>query len=125
MGRAPKAKQTVGAYQRTQKINGTWLADLIIFSVPNESKKGQVKPDKKGSEGFANNNFHFVLNILDEHSRFCVCLQPLRRKKAAVVAEHLLDAIANYGEPNELFTDQGPEFKGEVIDVCEARGMPT
>jgi transposase InsO family protein len=63
-----------------------------------------------------------VVTGIDDHSRFCVCAQLTPRATARPVCEALLGAIARYGAPDEVLTDNGKVFtarfglgRGEVL----------
>jgi transposase InsO family protein len=51
-----------------------------------------------------------VVTGLDDHSRFCVCAQLTPRATARPVCEALLAAVARYGAPEQLLTDNGKVF---------------
>ncbi len=63
-----------------------------------------------------------VVTGIDDHSRFCVCAQLTPRATARPVCEALLGAVARYGAPDEVLTDNGKVFtarfgrgSGEVL----------
>jgi len=51
-----------------------------------------------------------VVTGIDDHSRFCVCAHLTPRATARPVCEALLAAIARYGAPDEVLTDNGRVF---------------
>jgi transposase InsO family protein len=51
-----------------------------------------------------------VVTGLDDHSRLCVCAYLTPRASAHPVCEALLGAIARYGAPEQLLTDNGKVF---------------
>ena len=51
-----------------------------------------------------------MLNLIDEHSRECLAIQPERRWSSAKVIETLADVMVMRGVPEHLRSDNGPEF---------------
>jgi putative transposase len=51
-----------------------------------------------------------MLTILDEHTRQCLCIWPAWSIRALDVIEQLGQAMARYGTPEHLRSDNGPEF---------------
>jgi transposase InsO family protein len=51
-----------------------------------------------------------VVTGLDDHSRFCVCAQLTPRATARPVCEAFLAALARYGAPEQVLTDNGKVF---------------
>jgi transposase InsO family protein len=47
------------------------------------------------------------LTVLDDHSRFCVCLAACRDELATTVQRHLLAAFERYGLPERILMDNG------------------
>lgn len=56
-----------------------------------------------------------ILTILDEFSRFTVCLHAARSLTAANVIRQLDVAMADYGKPSFIRSDNGPEFIAKAI----------
>ena len=70
----------------------------------------------------------YILVVIDNFSRFMMT-RPMVNKSAAITARHLestLDEIKrdfNKGkETTKIITDDGSEFKGEVIALLKERG---
>lgn len=51
-----------------------------------------------------------VLTGIDDHSRFMVCAGVMARATARQVCGHFADALARYGVPEEILTDNGKVF---------------
>lgn len=51
-----------------------------------------------------------LLTVVDEYTRQCICLEVRRHMKGADVAEVLMEAMAHYGVPGHIRSDNGPEF---------------
>ena len=66
-----------------------------------------------------------ILTILDEFSRLNVCLHVDRSITAEQVIEKLNMAMADYGKPSFIRSDNGPEFIASAIEAhlarCEVR----
>lgn len=52
----------------------------------------------------------YLVGILDDYSRFVVAAGLMRRKDPAANANLVAEAIAEYGKPRDLMTDNGTEF---------------
>ena len=53
-----------------------------------------------------------VVTGIDDHSRFCVAAGLVRRATSKAVCEVLVAAVARYGVPDEILTDNGKCFTG-------------
>ncbi len=52
----------------------------------------------------------YPLDILDDHSRFCLCCEP--KDTLSGVKEHFVRILQEYGMPDALLTDNGAQFAG-------------
>ncbi len=50
------------------------------------------------------------LDILDDHSRFCLCLQACSNERKATVQECLIQVFRQYGLPLSMLMDNGPPW---------------
>jgi len=50
------------------------------------------------------------LTVLDDHSRFCICLAACPDEQGATVRSHLTAAFQRYGLPERMLTDNGPPW---------------
>ncbi|WP_409428439.1 IS481 family transposase [Mycobacterium sp. SMC-11] len=73
-----------------------------------------------------------ALTGIDDHSRMCVCARLMVRERTGAVCEALRDALATYGAPEQILTDNGKVFTGrfnhppvEVLfdAICRERGI--
>ncbi|CAJ1501970.1 MULTISPECIES: IS481 family transposase [Mycobacteriaceae] len=73
-----------------------------------------------------------ALTGIDDHSRMCVCARLMVRERTGAVCEGLRDALATYGAPEQILTDNGKVFTGrfnhppvEVLfdAICRERGI--
>ena len=53
-----------------------------------------------------------LISGIDDHSRFCVIATVVRRATARAVCRAFLAAVAIYGVPEEVLTDNGKQFTG-------------
>ncbi len=92
------------------RANQLWQTDLFTFVLKRENRR-----------------VHMVA-FLDDHSRFVVGYGIHASASGALVRESLLAAIANFGLPQEVLTDNGPQYvtwrgKSEFARTLEQRGI--
>ena len=64
-------------------------------------------------------NYLYVLDIIDHFSKFCNSYL-LNTKEKYEIFTHIKDFIENYGKPNYLVTDNGTEFKNNLLsEYCK------
>jgi transposase InsO family protein len=102
---APKAKR----FERT-KPNDLWQTDLFTFLLKRQRRR-----------------LHLVA-YLDDFSRFVVGFGLHASASGALVRETLEAAIANFGAPRELLTDNGAQYhtwrgKSAFRKLCDRRGI--
>lgn len=56
-----------------------------------------------------------IVTGIDDHSRFCVIAKVVRRATLRPVCRAFVDAMATYGIPDEVLTDNGLVFTGRFI----------
>jgi transposase InsO family protein len=56
-----------------------------------------------------------IVTGIDDHSRYCVIATAVRRATARPVCRAFVDAMAVYGVPEEVLTDNGTVFTGRFI----------
>jgi len=56
-----------------------------------------------------------MLNVIDEFSRKCLALVPLRRFRSPDVIDVLADLFIEYGAPDHIRSDNGPEFVAHAV----------
>jgi transposase InsO family protein len=73
-----------------------------------------------------------ALTGIDDHSRMCVCARLMARERTRAVCEGLRSALAAYGVPEQILTDNGKVFTGRfnhpVVEVlfdriCRENGI--
>jgi transposase InsO family protein len=73
-----------------------------------------------------------VLTGIDDHSRMCVCATVMARERTRAVCDGLRAALATYGVPGQILTDNGKVFTGrfnhppvEVLfdAICREHGI--
>ena len=67
--------------------------------------------DFKGEFRMADNNYCYPLDIIDDHSRYAIKVEP-RLSTANVVIPVFTDAFREFGLPNSILTDNGAQFAG-------------
>ena len=90
--------------------NQLWQTDLFTFVLKRENRR-----------------VHLVA-FLDDHSRFIVGFGLHATASGALVRETMLAAVANFGAPEEVLTDNGTQYvtwrgKSEFTKVLEQRGI--
>lgn len=90
--------------------NQLWQTDLFTFVLKRENRR-----------------VHLV-GFLDDHSRFLVGYGLHATASGALVRETLLAAVANFGAPQEVLTDNGTQYvtwrgKSEFTKMLEQRGI--
>lgn len=62
-----------------------------------------------------------ALTGIDDHSWMCVCARLMARERTRAVCEGLRSALATYGAPEQILTDNGKVFTGRfhhpVVEV--------
>ncbi|HSS23049.1 MAG TPA: DDE-type integrase/transposase/recombinase [Mycobacterium sp.] len=62
-----------------------------------------------------------IVTGIDDHSRFCVCAAVVERATSRAVCLAFAQALARFGVPEEVLTDNGKQFtdrfggRGEVL----------
>ena len=64
-----------------------------------------------------------IVTGIDDHSRFCVIAKAVLRATARPVCQAFLDAMAVYGVPQEVLSDNGTVFTGRFIKPRPAEVM--
>jgi transposase InsO family protein len=90
--------------------NQLWQSDLFTFLLKRDNRRV------------------YLIAYLDDHSRFVVGYGLYASCSGALVREVFEAAIANFGAPEEVLTDQGPQYhtwrgKSEFHRLCEKRGI--
>lgn len=64
----------------------------------------------------------YVLVLLDVFSRY-LWLKPLKQKKPVEVVKHLESVFTEFGFPMVFQTDNGSEFRGELVNYCKENNI--
>ena len=56
-----------------------------------------------------------ALTGIDDHSRLCVCARLMARERTRAVCDGLRDALARFGAPEQVLTDNGKVFTGRFF----------
>jgi len=92
------------------KPNQLWQSDLFTFLLKREGRR------------------LYLIGFLDDHSRYMVGYGLYASSSGALVREVFEAAIANCGAPEEVLTDQGPQYHtwrgtSEFARLCAKRGI--
>ncbi len=92
------------------KPNQMWQTDLFTFMLKRQNRRV------------------YLVAFLDDHSRFIVSFGLTASANTAFVIEVLESAIASYGPPEEVLTDNGPQYitwrgKSRFTRHLEGRGV--
>ena len=87
-------EETVGAYRRFEheRPNGLWQMDF------------------KGHFLLGNRERCHPLTVLDDHSRYALCLKACRDERTATVEDQLTAVFRRYGLPERMLMDNGPPW---------------
>ena len=73
-----------------------------------------------------------ALTGIDDHSRMCVCARLMARERTRAVCDGLRGALARYGAPEQILTDNGKVFTGRFCQppvevlfdaICREHGI--
>jgi transposase InsO family protein len=92
------------------RVNELWQTDLFTFLLKREPRRV------------------YLVGFMDDHSRYMVGYGLYASSSGAVVREVFEEAIANYGAPVEVLTDNGTQYhtwrgKSRFRELCERRGI--
>ena len=92
-------ENTVGAYQRFEKErpNQLWQMDF------------------KGHFSLGNQERCHPLTVLDDHSRYALCLQACRNERGSTVQQQLTATFRRYGLPERMLMDNGPPWGNDLL----------
>jgi len=90
--------------------NQLWQSDLFTFLLKREGRR------------------LYLVGFMDDHSRYIVGYGLYASSSGGLVREVFEAAIANYGAPEEVLTDQGPQYHtwrgtSEFARLCARRGI--
>ena len=84
----------------------------------------KVSIDIIGTHPRSRTGCEYILTVMDHFTK-CAEAFPIRDHKAHTVAKVLLDRLCSrFGMPEELLSDQGPEFESELVaEWCKVLGV--
>jgi len=112
-GLTPPAPSTIHAIlQRHSRIAkpGHGPKPYIRFEHPYPNAVWQM--DFKGHYRLANQVACHPLTIVDDHSRYAICLKAGDNERRTTVQEHLRTTFTRYGLPEAMLVDNGPPWGG-------------
>jgi transposase InsO family protein len=83
------------------------------FEHPNPNDLWQM--DFKGHFALADQKRCHPLTVLDDHSRFVVCLKACENQKTATVQQHLSNVFRQYGLPLRMTMDNGSPWGSDAM----------
>jgi len=83
-------------------------AEFLRFEAPAPNHRWQI--DFKGHFGLTDGNRCHPLGILDDHSRYNLCLKACLDQKTVTVKAHLEETFRLYGLPHSILADNGPPW---------------
>jgi transposase InsO family protein len=112
-GIAPPAASTIHAIlQRYERIKpqGRPAKATGRFEYPVPNQMWQM--DFKGRTRIVGGSYVHPLTVLDDHSRYSVCLAACEDEKTQTVKGHLTQAFERYGLPDAFLVDNGSPWGG-------------
>lgn len=105
----PHPEKKVQRFERARP-NQMWQTDLFTFVLKRQNRR------------------LYLVGFLDDHSRFMVGYGLHASASSALVLEVLRAGIANYGPPEEILTDNGPQYvtwrgKSQFSKELEQQGI--
>ena len=90
----------------------------------NETPWSKVSIDISGTHPRSRTGSEYILTVMDHFTKWAEAF-PIRDHNAHTVAKVLLDRLfSRFGMPEELLSDQGPEFESELVaEWCKALGV--
>ena len=94
----PQPHSVAGSYQRFEheRPNQLWQMDF------------------KGHFALGNGERCHALTVLDDHSRYSLCLQACRNEQTGTVKEHLTATFRRYGLPERMLMDNGSPWGNDL-----------
>ncbi|HKP69773.1 MAG TPA: IS481 family transposase [Pyrinomonadaceae bacterium] len=116
-GHGPLAKSTVHSillrYQRVTNVPEKTGRTSQRFEHERPNQLWQM--DFKGHFRLGNHERCHPLTVLDDHSRYSLCLQACRNEQTATVKEQLTAAFRRYGLPERMLMDNGPPWGNDIL----------
>jgi transposase InsO family protein len=107
-GTPPPALSTIHAILRRHgRIAATGGCPGAFQRFEKEAPNLLWQMDFKGRVAMANGASCHPLTVVDDHSRYALCLQACRNEQCSTVQSHLSIAFRRYGLPDAFFVDNG------------------
>ena len=106
--------------KRQPKRRRLWLGDGSCIRL-RPQHRGHVWSYDFVEDQTRNGRKFRMLNIIDEFSRECLAMVPLRRFRSNDVIDVLADLFIEHGPPEHIRSDNGPEFVAHAVREWLAR----
>lgn len=93
----------------------SWKYKRFEYDYPNEL----WQMDFKGEFKMLNKKYCFPLTILDDHSRFNICLMACENQQRVTVQQSLTYVFKEYGLPNKILTDNGGPWGTAGVETIQ------
>jgi transposase InsO family protein len=100
--------------KRQPKRRRLWLGDGSCIRL-RPRHRGHVWSYDFVEDQTHNGRKYRMLNIIDEFSRECLAMVPLRRFRSDDVIDVLADLFIEHGPPEHIRSDKGPEFVASAV----------
>ncbi len=100
--------------KRQPKRRRLWLGDGSCIRL-RPQHRGHVWSYDFVEDQTHNGRKYRMLNIIDEFSRECLAMVPLRRFRSNDVIDVLADLFIEHGSPEHIRSDNGPEFVANAV----------
>ncbi|HKP68882.1 MAG TPA: IS481 family transposase [Pyrinomonadaceae bacterium] len=115
-GHGPLAKSTVHSILlRHDRVNVPEKTGRTSQRFEHERPNQLWQMDFKGHFRLGNQERCHPLTVLDDHSRYSLCLQACRNEQTATVKDQLTAAFRRYGLPERMLMDNGPPWGNDVV----------
>ena len=116
-GHGPLAKSTVHSillrHERVTNVPEKTGRTSQRFEQERPNQLWQM--DFKGHFRLGNQERCHPLTVLDDHSRYSLCLQACRNEQTATVQQQLTAAFRRYGLPERMLMDNGPPWGNDLL----------
>ena len=115
-GHGPLAKSTVHSILlRHERVNVLEKTACTSQRFEHERPNQLWQMDFKGHFRLGNHERCHPLTVLDDHSRYSLCLQACRNEQTATVKEQLTAAFRRYGLPERMLMDNGSPWGNDLV----------
>ena len=107
---SPAASTVHAILRRGDRLKGTEGAGKALTRFEMEAPNQIWQMDFKGWNKLADGTRYHPLTVVDDHSRYLVCLQACERQTDETVRGHLETVFRHHGLPEVMFVDNGPPW---------------